>query len=320
MRRDRRATMEGARMPTDGSAWRIAVLGPGGIGGLLGALLARHGDEVTCIAPAATAAHLREHGLQVRSQRFGGFHVPVAASTELEGPVDVCFVTVKTTRLAEAVTSVPAGRLGQGLVVPFQNGIDHVAWLRERYPADQVVAGTIAIESARVAPGVIEQHSPFCLVELSGHQAVRDRVEALAERLGAVGMDVRVRDDEMGMLWAKLVVLAPIALVGTHERAPLGEVRERRGDDLEAVVHEIAETALAADGVELDTAAMLQRLQAAPDSMRSSMLRDAEAGNPTELDAIGGGILRAAARAGVAVPVTTKLVDELRRGAAGGAG
>ncbi len=299
-------------MPSEGAAWRVAVLGPGGIGGLVGALLARHGDEVTCIARAATAAHLREHGLELQSDRFGSFRVPVRAATELSGPVDVCFVTVKTTQLAEAVTAVPAASLGDGLVVPFQNGIDHVAWLRERYPADQVVAGTIAIESARVAPGVIEHHSPFCRVELSAHAASRERVQALADRLSVVGMDVRVCDDELAMLWAKLLVLAPIALVGTHERAPLGEVRERRGDDLAAVAHEIAETALAADGVELDAGAALGRVQAAPASMRSSMLRDLETGNPIEIDAIGGGILRAAARAGVAVPVTDKLVEDLR--------
>lgn len=299
-------------MPADDSAWRVAVLGPGGVGGLLAALLARHGDEVTCIAPAATAAHLREHGLELRSARFGSFRVPVGAATELPGPVEVCFVTVKTPRLAEAVTAVPARRLGNGLVTPFQNGIDHVAWLRQRYPADQVVAGTIAVESARVASGVIEQHSPFCLVALAARGAGRDRVEALAERLRAVGMDVRVRDDELGMLWEKLVVLAPIALVGTHEAAPLGEVRERRGDDLAAVVREIVETARAADGVALDGAATLAMVQGAPASMRSSMLRDLEAGNPIELDAIGGGILRAAERAGVATPVTAKLVAELR--------
>src|SRR6266540_3512017 len=297
-------------MATGGPAWKVAVLGPGGIGGLVGALLARHGDEVTCIAPAAAAAHLRAGGLKLRSARFGSFSVPVRAVTELDEPVDVCFVTVKTTRLAEAVAAVPASRLGEGLLVPFQNGIDHVAWLRERYPADQVVAGTIAIESARVAPGVIEHHSPFCRVDLAPGGAGRERVEALAERLRAVGMDVQVRDDERWMLWAKLVVLAPIALVGTHEGAPLGEVRQRRGDDLTAVVHEIVETARAADGVELDAAVPLQMVQNAPDSMRSSMLRDAEAGNPIELEAIGGGILRAATRAGMPVPVTTKLVDE----------
>ncbi len=34
---------------------RVAILGPGGIGGLLAALLARDGEQVTCIAPPATA-------------------------------------------------------------------------------------------------------------------------------------------------------------------------------------------------------------------------------------------------------------------------
>jgi 2-dehydropantoate 2-reductase len=46
--------------------------------------------------------------------------------------------------------------------------------------------------------------------------------------------------------------------------------------------------------------------------MKSSMQRDAEAGRPIELDAIGGAVLRAAERAGVDAPVTARLVAELR--------
>jgi 2-dehydropantoate 2-reductase len=46
--------------------------------------------------------------------------------------------------------------------------------------------------------------------------------------------------------------------------------------------------------------------------MKSSMQRDAEANRPTELDAIGGAVLRAARRHGIDTPVTTRLVDELR--------
>jgi 2-dehydropantoate 2-reductase len=45
--------------------------------------------------------------------------------------------------------------------------------------------------------------------------------------------------------------------------------------------------------------------------MRSSMQRDAEAGRPLELDAIGGTILRAAVRGGVDVPVAQRLVSEI---------
>ncbi|HZD38612.1 MAG TPA: 2-dehydropantoate 2-reductase N-terminal domain-containing protein, partial [Actinomycetes bacterium] len=92
--------------------WRVAVLGPGGIGGLLAALAARDGDKVTCIAPPATAAHLREHGIEVRSSRFGSFRVPVDAGTRLEAPVDVCYVAVKATSLEPALDGVPPAALG----------------------------------------------------------------------------------------------------------------------------------------------------------------------------------------------------------------
>jgi 2-dehydropantoate 2-reductase len=290
---------------------RVAVLGPGGVGGLLAALLARRGDQVTCLARPATAAHLAANGLELRSPALGDARVAVAAATRLDHPVDVCFVTVKATQLEAAVEAVPAGALGDGLVVPFLNGIDHVAWLRGRYPPDQVVAGTIRVETTRVAPGVIEHASPFAVVELAAGKAPRGRVEALAARLAETGLEVTVRDDEAQVLWSKLVVLAPIALVTTWTAAPFGEARAAHRDELAAIVHEIA-LAARADGVEPDEAAILAILERLPDGMRSSMQKDAAAGRPIELDAIGGTILRAADRAGAAAPVTARLVADLR--------
>jgi 2-dehydropantoate 2-reductase len=289
---------------------RVAVLGPGGVGGLLAALLARRGDRVTCLAPPATAAHLAADGLELRSPALGDARVAVEAATRLDHPVDVCFVTVKATQLGAAVEAVPAGALGDGLVVPFLNGIDHVAWLRGRYPPDQVVAGTIRVESTRVGPGVIEHASPFAVVELAAGKAPRARVEELGARLAETGLDVTVRDDEATALWSKLAVLAPIALVTTWTAAPFGEARAGHRDELAAVTHEIARAARA-DGVELDPAAILAILDRLPDGMRSSMQKDAAAGRPIELDAIGGTILRAAARAGTDAPVTARLVAEL---------
>jgi 2-dehydropantoate 2-reductase len=235
---------------------RVAVLGPGGVGGLLAALLARRGDRVTCLAPPATAAHLAADGLELRSPALGDARVAVEAATRLDHPVDVCFVTVKATQLGAAVEAVPAGALGDGLVVPFLNGIDHVAWLRGRYPPDQVVAGTIRVESTRVGPGVIEHASPFAVVELAAGKAPRARVEELGARLAETGLDVTVRDDEATALWSKLAVLAPIALVTTWTAAPFGEARAGHRDELAAVTHEIARAARA-DGVELDPAAIL---------------------------------------------------------------
>src|SRR5215218_2488356 len=57
-----------------------AVLGPGGVGGLIAALLARRGDQVTCLAPPATAAHLAASGLELRSPSLGDARVTVEAA------------------------------------------------------------------------------------------------------------------------------------------------------------------------------------------------------------------------------------------------
>jgi 2-dehydropantoate 2-reductase len=299
-------------MPDSLPPIRVAVLGPGGIGGLLAALLARRGDHVTCLARPATAAHLAEHGLELRSPTLGDAKVTVEAATRLDQPVDVVFVTVKATQLEAAVDAVPPEVLGDGLVVPFLNGIDHMAWLRRRYPADQVVAGTIRIESTRVSPGVIEHASSFAVVELAAAEpSRRDQVEALAARLAETGLDITVRDDEAATLWSKLSVLAPIALVTTWTAAPLGEARARHADELLAVAREIV-TVARADGVDLDEAATLAILERVPDAMRSSMQKDAAAGRPIELDAIGGAVLRGAERAGTEAPVTARLVADLR--------
>jgi 2-dehydropantoate 2-reductase len=223
----------------------------------------------------------------------------------------VCFVTVKAGQLAAAVEAVPAEALGHGLVVPFLNGIDHVAWLRRRYPPGQVVAATIRVESTRVGPGVIEHASPFAVVELAAGTAPRDRVEELAARLAETGLDVTVGDDEASTLWSKLAVLAPIALVTTWAAAPFGEARAGHWDEVAAVAGEIV-AAATADGVELDEATIVAMLDRVPDAMRSSMQKDAQHGRPIELDAIGGTILRAAARAGTPAPVTARLVADLQ--------
>jgi 2-dehydropantoate 2-reductase len=290
----------------------IAVLGPGGVGGLLGGLLARAGRRVVFLARPATAQALRENGLTVTSRTFGDFSVPVEADTQLREPVGACLVTVKATALDEALTRLPADASGTGLLVPFLNGVDHMALLRDRYPAADVVAGTIVVESARVAPGRIEHISPFALIELASVAVERDRIDRLARLFGEAGLDVTVRDDETAILWNKASFLAPMALLTTHARAPIGTVRSEQRPTMLTVVDEITAVARASGGT-VDAQTVVAGLDRMSETLKSSMLRDAEAGRAIELDAIGGAVLRASERHGIGVPVTAGLVDDLRR-------
>lgn len=295
----------------------VAVLGPGGTGGLLAALLARGGHRVICLAGESTAAALGTGGIEVRSGAFGDFTTPVEADTELREPVDACVVAVKHTSLDAALDRVPATALGDGLIVPLLNGVEHPATLRARYRPDRVAPAVIRVESTRIAPGVIEHGSPFAELDLTGDEVPRDRLDALAATLASVGLLTRVLDDESAALWAKMSFLAPFALLTTLHGLSLGEVRARHREELTALVEETAAVSAACGGPS-DPARALARYDAFPAGMKSSMQRDAEAGRPLELDAIGGALLRAADRHGVKVPVATRVVRELANAAQGG--
>ncbi|MHC0432069.1 ketopantoate reductase family protein [Streptomyces sp. O3] len=298
------------RTSTNSAPWTVAVLGPGGIGGLVGALLARAGHRVICLAREETAAAVAEQGLTLRSGAFGDFTIRVETDTQLREPVDAVIVAPKETALRAALDRVPPKALGDALVVPLLNGVEHAAVLRERYPAGQVVPGTIRAESTRVAPAVIEHGTPFARIEVASATADHARVAALAAVLRGAGFDTTVPEDETTMLWGKLSMLLPLALLTTRYAVPIGGVRGEHRAELRSVLEEFEHVARGV-GAEVDTGAVLAFLDAAPEGMRSSMQRDAEAGRALEIDAIGGALLRAAARQGVEVPVTARLVAAL---------
>jgi 2-dehydropantoate 2-reductase len=273
---------------------RHAILGTGGIGGLLGAALARAGAEVVLLMRPEMLARYRGR-LAIESAVLGNFEVDVPAAPVLDREVDALWVATKAMQLESALVLAPPDRVGNAVVIPLLNGVEHLATLQARYP--NVVAGAIRVESERLAAGRIRQSSPFLRVELAG-------AEPLAAELRAAGIDCSVRDDALTLLWDKLAFLAPLALATTALDAPLGAVRT------DERYHRCQDEALAvacAEGARVDEQAVRALAESAPDGMQSSMQKDVIAGRPPELDAIAGPILRAGRRHGIPVPATQEL-------------
>ncbi|MFH9424641.1 ketopantoate reductase family protein [Streptomyces sp. NPDC017529] len=294
-------------VPSSTHQWTIAVLGPGGVGGLLAGVLSRAGHRVICVAGRDTVRTLRQDGIRVHSRQFGDFTTRVEADTELREHVDLCLITVKHTALDAALERVPAQALGDALILPLLNGVEHLPELRRRYDAQDVAAGVIRVESTRTAPGTIEHGSPFTEIDLAG---AYERLVPLAAMLTDAGVRTRVTDDETAALWAKLAFLAPLALLTTRYGLAIGAVRTERREELVALVEETGAVSRAC-GAPTDPVQALALYDTFPADSKSSMQRDAEAGHPLELDAIGGAVLRAAERHGVPVPVMGRLMAVL---------
>jgi 2-dehydropantoate 2-reductase len=287
---------------------RHAVLGAGGVGAFLGAALARAGRDVLLLMREESLA--RYGGVvHVESAVLGDFDAKFPAAPTLERPVDVVWVATKATQLADALDRVPEGPVEDSVVVPLLNGLDHVELLRRRFGTAAVLPASITIESERVEPELVHQLSGSASVVLSP----APQAEELREELVAAGITASIGEDETSVLWRKLALLAPIALTTTLRGSAFGGVLAdpdwRRL--LEGCVREVA-AAARGDGVLLDADEMIARLESLPPGLRSSMQKDREAGRPTEIDAIGGSVLRAAARHRLEAPTTQALVDGIR--------
>lgn len=280
-----------------------AILGAGGIGGLMGACLARSGDSVTLIVRRELLAQY-PHQLRLESP-FGNIDADISIAAEVPR-VDVLWLTVKATQLEASLHAItrPADVRA---IVPLLNGIDHLALLRAKYGAEKVITATIAVESERVAPAHIIQRSSFARLNVSS--AGRPLLEATIAQLQQLGFECRFIDDEPTLLWSKLVFLAAFALTTTAADKTTGEIlADPHWRDLGLSVIREASAVANAEGARIDADAVIAGVMKMPGNMRSSMQKDVEQGKPPELDAIAGPILRGAQRHSIAVPATKKLV------------
>jgi 2-dehydropantoate 2-reductase len=166
------------------------------------------------------------------------------------------------------------------------------------------------VESERSAPGLIVHRSPW--VRLNAAAAGRQRLEMTFDQLARFGFECNFVENETTLLWTKLVFLAPIALSTTAAAAPVGAILSdpARKARLEECVREACAVANAS-GATLDANAVLGNISKLPPQMRSSMQKDVAAGQPPELDAIAGSILRGAEKFGLQAPATSGLAAEI---------
>ena len=293
---------------------RVAVLGPGGVGGLITGVLERDGTDVVVVARESTAEVIERDGVRVQSVTFGDFAAHPRAVVRLEEPVDALIVATKAAGLAPALERVAVASSPEGepsVVLPLLNGLDHLALLRERFTPATVLAGSIRVEADRPAPGVVVHTSPFLLISMAGAEpAVHPAMQALADTLLHAGVPVKVQDSEADVMWSKLVRLNALACTTSAYDVLLGEIRStpKLRADLEGAIREACAVGQAEGAKDIDPARAIAELEAAHATLGSSMQRDIAAGREPELDAIPGSVLRAGARHGIACPTIERLV------------
>lgn len=291
---------------------RIAIVGAGGVGGLLAGLLARAGVDVVVVARGAHGEAIRREGLRIDSP-LGAFtvRVPVVEDPSAAGPADAVLVSVKAWQVAELAPRLAPVVAGGGVAVPLQNGVEAAGRLAAALDEERVAGGLVAVLSWIEAPGVVKHvgGAPRLRIGERGARAgaPSPRLDALAAALRGAGAEVEIVPDVESASWEKFLLIEPWGAVAAVARAPIGVVRavpETRALHV-AAMEELAALARAR-GVALDAGAVartLAFLDGVPPGATASMQRDLGAGRPSELDDQTGAVVRLARAAGIAVPV-----------------
>ena len=286
----------------------IAVLGPGGIGGMVAA---RTG--ATCVGTERTVAAIGTAGLTLVQGDSTTVSHPMAVE-RLETPVALLVVAVKAYDLAGALARVAPEAVAGAVVLPLLNGLEHLDELREHFRRETAVAaGSIGrVEALSPEPGVVVQRTAAAAVVEAASRDVDTATlaEALAP-LRVPGIDVVVREDEQAVLWSKAARLAVLAAATAASGRTVGELRDDAAwrERLVAALDEAVAVALA-DGVTLSASDQWRMIAAMPPDLTTSTARDAAAGRRTELDAITGSVVRAARLHAIQTPVLEEISAE----------
>jgi 2-dehydropantoate 2-reductase len=302
------------------------VVGPGGVGGYLAAVLALGGLDVAVVARGATREAIARDGLRLQDPQRSDAppaRMTVASSLADAPPASSVVLAVKHPDLPQVIAALPdyLARCGDDTVVlAVQNGVVHLSGALATVAPTRTLVGSVYIFSHVEAPGVVRVLGGPRLYRFGPldptDEALADRARALAAQWVAAGLLASADNDGPRICWEKLCLLAPLSGITALTARTVGEIRELPDamHTIRALCAEVREVGLA-EGVDLREDLVdfvVQGIASTDPDGRSSLYRDLAQGRDSELDVLLGDVVRRADAAGVPVPAFRTLYAATR--------
>lgn len=323
---------------------RLAIVGTGAIGSVIGAYLSRAGHDITLIDTWSEHVEaMNRDGLTVTSEseeftaRVKALHLGDVNSV-LE-PFDAIYLAVKSYDTVWATHFALSYLKPNGVIISSQNGVnDEVIGPIAGYSRELgcvVLLGAGLYEPAHVVHTGDPNKLSFALGEPSG--LATKRAQAIADIMTAIG-PTRITTNLWGERWSKLAVNCMANPVSASTGLGSAAVRQTPGivDISIKIASEVVRVGtslgvqiepisgidpgdyLATDGQEIeDLKSRLAENAKQLGQGRPSMLQDVSKGRKTEIDYLNGYVARRGAETDISTPMNeaiTQLVRRVERG------
>ncbi len=298
---------------------KVGIMGAGGVGGYFGGLLAASGKmDIHFVARGKHLQLIEEEGLKIVSnEKTMTVYVHATSEPDEIGYVDLLLFCVKAYDTEYAAKAMAPMVGPDTVILPLQNGLDHIEKLAKIYEITQIVPGTTYIESMVSSPGVIvHRGAPGKIIfgELSGE--ITERVKKIYNLFTSANIPIELSDRIETVLWEKFLLICAVHGVATLSRSSMGQIlsfNETR-ELLKGLMKEVEEIArrknisLSENIIEKS----LELCETYDRAFKPSMLRDLEWKRPLEIDALNGLVVKMGKELGVPTPLNFAVYAALK--------
>ncbi len=208
---------------------KIAVIGCGGIGGVVAGVLGSQGLDVLCVdINKDTVGRINDCGIELHG-KMGNVRAGVRAAPVLsngEGKFDIIVIAVKSMYLKNVFEHEKDFLSKDGLILTLQNGIEILEIVKD-FPEVKTIAGAVWYNSQ------MDENGQY-FVTAKGGITIGNLTTGTEEDLLNVknifdpGIKIDINRNITGVLWSKLLIVCGVTGLGGCSGLLLGELLQNR--------------------------------------------------------------------------------------------
>lgn len=317
---------------------KIAILGAGSLGIIIGALIKKNGYDIDLIDPfEANVKALNEHGATITGYLDLNVSINAYTPNQLTSQYDLIILLTKQTTTKTDLESIKPHLHQNTIICTLQNGIPE-EFVASLYAKENVVGGAVGFGATWKEPGVSELTSTieavkdyaFEIGEIDG--SCTERIQHIKEILSSVGQTT-VLPNLMGVKWTKLLMNATFSGMSAALGCTFGEVLDNEkamicvayiADETIRVCEASGYQMVTMNGLDmkslkLDTfddienkLPLYRNVWEKHRRLKASMLQDLEKQRPCEVDFINGVVTKVGREKGIKTPFNDRVVELIK--------
>ena len=293
---------------------KIAILGAGAMGSLVGAFLIRGGADVILVDPyEAHMDTIRTTGLTMHiNEETICQQIPTCYHADQAGPVDVVICLVKSFFTEKALLEAKALFKPSTLILTLQNGLGNADTISHLFSPDRILQGVMKITSQLNAPGELTSHilpemTAIHIGTMNGNTDAIVAAQSLAVYWCKGGLKAEYHDNINDFIWGKAVNNIAINSACAITRLNIGSfLSEPKGWFItEQCIREVIAVANA-KGIKLNFNTVTESIQKNTipkfGSHYPSTAQDVMNKKTTEIETLNGAIVKYGKRLGIPTP------------------